>query len=124
MVEATTRADGFREVFRNRSQSAPEGAWERFAAALEDDFNTPDALALMHEWRRVRNLALLRRALGLFGLAPAQADAPDEIRELARLRHEAREQRDFVESDRLRAEIEAAGWVARDAADGYRLVPK
>ena len=35
---------------------------------------------------------------------------------------EAREQRDFAESDRLRAEIEAAGWEVRDEAGGYRLV--
>ena len=30
---------------------APPAAWDGFAAALEDDFNTPDALAVMHEWR-------------------------------------------------------------------------
>ena len=32
----------FRDVFRSPSRPAPDGAWERFAAALEDDFNTPD----------------------------------------------------------------------------------
>ena len=32
--------------------------------------------------------------------------------------------RDFDEADRLRAEIEAAGWEARDVADGFQLVPK
>ena len=41
---------------------------------------------------------------------------------LAQQRQEAREQRDFAESDRLRAEIEAAGWEVRDEAGGYRLV--
>ena len=35
---------------------------------------------------------------------------------------EARAARDFDESDRLRAEIEAAGWDVRDEADGFRLV--
>jgi cysteinyl-tRNA synthetase len=70
----------------------------------------------------VRNLDLLRKALGLVGLEPAQAEALDEIRELARLRQNARAQRDFAESDRLRAEIEAAGWEVRDEAVGYRLV--
>ena len=89
---------------------------------LDDDFNTPAALALMHEWRRVRNLDRLRRALEIFGLAPPDADAPDEMHALARQRQEAREQRDFAESDRLRAEIEAAGWEVRDEAGGYRLV--
>ena len=37
-----------REVFRNPSEPAPAGSWERFAAALDDDFNTPEALAIMH----------------------------------------------------------------------------
>jgi cysteinyl-tRNA synthetase len=76
----------------------------------------------MHEWRRVRNLERLRRALELFGLAPADLEAPEEIHELARSRQKARERRDFAESDRLRAEIEAAGWEVRDEAGGYRVV--
>ena len=65
MAQAKAQADSFREVFRAPSQPAPDGAWERFAAALEDDFNTPAALAVMHEWR---DHELLRGALGIFGL--------------------------------------------------------
>ena len=30
------------------SEPAADGEWERFAAALDDDFNTPEALAIMH----------------------------------------------------------------------------
>jgi cysteinyl-tRNA synthetase len=123
MAEASARADSLREVFRNPSQPAPQGSWERFAAALEDDFNTPDALALMHEWR---DHELLRRALDVFGLASlAEAqEAPAELHGLARRRQEARAARDFAEADRLRAEIDAAGWEVRDEPDGYRLLPK
>ena len=96
--------------------------WDEFVAVLDDDFNTSAALALMHEWRRVRNLDRLRRALALFGLAPAAVEAPEEAHTLARQRREARERQDFGESDRLRTEIEAAGWEVRDEAGGYRLV--
>ena len=118
---AAARAEGFREVFRNPSRPAPPDAWERFEQVLDEDFNTAEALALMHEWR---DHDLLRRALDVFGLASlAEAlEAPAEVHELARRRQAAREARDFAESDRLRAEIEAAGWEARDEADGYRLV--
>ena len=123
MAAARARADGFREVFRNPSQPAPPDAWERFAGALDDDFNTPVALALMHEWR---GHELLRRALDVFGLGSlAEAtDAPAELHGLAERRQEARAARDFATADRLRAEIETAGWDVRDDPGGYRLVPR
>ncbi len=121
MTQATARAEGFRDVFRNPNEPAPEGAWQRFAVALDDDFNTPAALAVMHEWR---DHDLLRRALGIFGLESLaeHEEAPAEIVDLAARRQTARDVRDFEEADRLRGELEAAGWQARDEADGYRLV--
>ena len=123
LAAAAARVQGFREVFRGPSVPAAAGEWERFEAALEDDFNTPDALAIMHGWR---DHGLLIRALDIFGLASlAEAEeAPPEVVELARQRQEARAARDFDEADRLRAEIEAAGWEARDVADGFQLVPR
>jgi cysteinyl-tRNA synthetase len=121
MAEAEARAEGLREVFRNPSRPAPDGAWERFEAALDDDFSTPEALALLHDWR---DHELLRRGLDVFGLARLAEDeaAPDELHELARSRLEARAGRDFARADELRDAIEAAGWEVRDDAGGYRLV--
>jgi cysteinyl-tRNA synthetase len=123
VAAAAARVEGFREAFRSPSEPAAAGEWERFEAALEDDFNTPDALAVMHGWR---DHELLRRALDIFGLASLaeKQDAPPEVVELAKQRQEARAARDFDEADRLRAEIEAAGWEARDVADGFQLVPR
>ena len=123
LTAAAARAERLREVFRNPSEPAPAGSWDRFAAALDDDFNTPEALAIMHEWR---DHELLRRALDVFGLASLAEEqhAPAEIVDLAERRQRAREERDFAEADRLREEIEAAGWEARDEAGGYRLVPR
>jgi len=123
LADARARAEGLREVFRNPSQPAAPDAWQRFEQALDDDFSTPEALALMHEWR---DHDLLRRALDVFGLASLgdQEEAPAEVHALARGRQAARAAKDFVEADRLRAEIEAAGWEVRDDPDGYRLVPK
>jgi cysteinyl-tRNA synthetase len=120
---AAARADRFREVFRNPSEPAPADAWDRFAAALDDDFNTPEALALMHEWR---DHALLRRALDIFGLGSlAESEAaPAEVVQLAERRQQARSERDFDEADRLRREIADAGWEVRDVDDGFQLVPR
>jgi cysteinyl-tRNA synthetase len=123
MDAAQGRAERFRDVFRGPSEPAPEGAWERFAAALDDDFNTPEALAVMHEWR---DHDLLRKALDVFGLASLaeQEEAPAEIASLAERRLTARKERDFEAADGLRREIEDAGWEVRDEGDGFRLVPK
>ena len=123
MEAARARVERFRDVFRRPSEPADEGEWERFAAALEDDFNTPEALAVMHHWS---DHDLLRRAPDIFGLASLAEEekAPSEIVELARQRQEARAARDWEEADRLRAEIEAAGWEARDVAEGFQLVPR
>jgi cysteinyl-tRNA synthetase len=123
LAAAAARAERFRDVFRGPSEPAPEGAWDRFAAALEDDFNTPEALAVMHEWR---DHDLLRRALEVFGLESLaeEAEAPAEVVSLAERRQQARSDRDFEAADGIRREIESAGWEVRDEDEGFRLVPK
>ena len=121
MSAARARADGFREVFRNPHVPGPEETWSRFSAALDDDFNTPAALAVMHE---CRDHDVLRRALAIFGLESLAAaeKPPADILELAERRQAARATREFAEADRLREELERAGWEARDERDGFRLV--
>ena len=123
LQQAAATAETLREVFRNPSQPAAAGEWDRFAAALEDDFNTPEALAVMHSWR---DHELLLRALDVFGLVSLaeQQEAPPELAALAERRAAARAAREFEEADRLRHEIEAAGWEVRDVADGFQLVPR
>ncbi|MFY9580243.1 MAG: cysteine--tRNA ligase [Gaiellaceae bacterium] len=124
MEQARAQVESFRNLFIDPGPPRPasEGEWDRFVEALDDDFNTAEALAIMHGWR---DYELLLRGLDVFGLASlaVRADAPPEIVELAERRRAARESRDFDEADRLRAEIEAAGWEARDIADGFQLVP-
>jgi cysteinyl-tRNA synthetase len=52
--------------------------------------------------------------------------APAKLTALAEARATARSARDWPEADRLRGEIEAAGWEVRDTADPpfFRLVPR
>jgi cysteinyl-tRNA synthetase len=123
LEQAAAQAESFRNVFRGPSEAG--GDWDAFARALDDDFNTPEALAVMHRWREHE---LLRRGIEVFGLeslAESQ-EAPVELEELARARAEARARKDFDAGDRLRDEIEAAGWEVRDvdAEPGFQLVPK
>jgi cysteinyl-tRNA synthetase len=128
MAQAQAEVETFRNAFRGPARDGDETGWSRFATALEDDFNTPDALAVMHDWARRGSVGLLRRGLEVFGLGSLaeQAVAPDELRELALRRAQARAGRDFEAADRLRKEIEDAGWEVRDVAEppGYQLVPR
>jgi cysteinyl-tRNA synthetase len=121
LEQARAQLETFRNMFR--SPSEPVGEWSDLAAALDDDFNTPEALAVLHGWR---DHELLRRAFRIFGLESIAEieEAPAELADLARQRHRARNAKDFAEADRLRDEIAAAGWEVRDVADspGFRLV--
>ena len=83
---------------------------------LEDDFNTPDALAVLHGWRSAGALDSVRRGLDLFGLGALaeRAAAPAESRSSPRSAPRRAPRGDYAEADRLRGEIEAAGWEVRD----------
>jgi cysteinyl-tRNA synthetase len=105
--------------------SRSAAGWDDFAAALDDDFNTPAALALLHEWRAAGQVDLLEQGLRVFGLEVTVAEeAPEEVVRLADERQEARERGDFEAADRLRGEIERRTWEVQDVPGGYRLVRK
>src|SRR5580765_5525453 len=68
MEQAAARAETFRNAFRQTPVAADDGEWARLVEALENDFDTPRALAVLHEWASARHLEPLRRGLDLFGL--------------------------------------------------------
>src|SRR3954447_8187510 len=125
MQQAAARRDTLRNAFTLEGEPVEEGRWSAFAAALDDDFDTPAALAVLHEWAAARQLELLRRGLAVFGLdsLAERHAAPRPVAELAERRAEARAAKDFETSDRLRDELAAAGWQMRDEpGGGYTLV--
>jgi cysteinyl-tRNA synthetase len=126
LEQARAQWNDFRTAFRVVETRCDAPGWDEFAAALDDDFNTPAALAVLHAWRAAGRLDELTRGLAVFGLqARTDADeAPSEIRRLADERQDARARREFAEADRLRGEIEAAGWEVQDVPRGYRLIPR
>jgi cysteinyl-tRNA synthetase len=124
MAQAAARRDTLRNAFTLEATPVEEQRWETFAAALEGDFDTPAALAVLHEWAAARQLELLARGLEVFGLGSlaVREEAPAEVAELAERRSQAREARDFETSDRLRDELTALGWQMRDEpGGGYTL---
>src|SRR3954463_5338209 len=124
MTQATARLETLRNAFTLPAVEHDESLWPVLAAALDDDFDTPAALAVLHEWASGGQLELLRRGLAIFGLESlAEPDeAPPEVVELARRRAEARASREFEASVRLRDELARLGWEMRDRPDGYDLV--
>jgi cysteinyl-tRNA synthetase len=126
LQQARAQWTSFLNAFLSQAPPRPAPSWEDFAAALNDDFNTPAALAILHEWRFAAQRELLGRGLKIFGLVyEAEAPTPVLVKK-ARARARARETREFDEADRLRLEIEALGWDVRDIDEspGYQLVPK
>jgi cysteinyl-tRNA synthetase len=116
------------ETLRNRLREGGDGHDDALRgavyAALDDDFNTPRVLALLFDAppAAAGTVRELLELLGLGGLA-RDPDPPPELIELAERRVQARRARDFAEADRLREQIEAAGWQVRDGADGFHLFP-
>ena len=138
LTEATASVQRVREAGR-RLAPGPSPDWsgplrERFFAALANDFNTPAALAALFDWVREANSSAetvgdqdLRELLGVLALknlldADAR-DQPEEIRQLAQAREQARAARDFAEADRLREQLRDQGWEVRDGPGGPELLP-
>ena len=122
LEQARAACATLRERLRTGSGDDP-AVRDAVCEALDDDFNTPRALAVLFRAppEAGDTVAEALDVLGLAGLARSEA-APPEVVELADARRAARERRDFAESDRLRDEIAALGWEVRDAAGGYELV--
>jgi cysteinyl-tRNA synthetase len=117
-------------------------AGEAFERAMDDDFNTPEAIAAMFGLARalgglrdtiktaddrqafvaaVGVLVSLGRTLGLFERAPIAGGPPPEVDELVGQRTEARSRRDWARADQLRDAIQQLGWAVEDTPAGPRL---
>ena len=124
MEQAQAQWHDFTAALYDPPPRASAPPWEAFAAALDDDFNTPQALVVLHEWKAAGQLELLSEGLAVFGLRLALEPPPEDVQSLVRERDEARRRKDFGESDRLRDEIAGRGWLVRDRPDGSVVVPK
>jgi cysteinyl-tRNA synthetase len=140
LAEAAARARGIRNTGRGlRPGPSPEWSGplrERFLEALADDFNTPEALAVVAAWEREANRSPsqtvgaedLREMLDVLGLAALldrdDTPPPDDVIVMRDARERAREARDFAEADRLRDRLRELGWEVRDGADGPELVAR
>jgi cysteinyl-tRNA synthetase len=113
---------------------------ESFYSAMNDDFNAPILVANLFEAAKKINLIndgketisaddlitlhkeLLRFVEGVLGLSSAQANESGQLAPVMdlvlTLRQQAREQKDWATSDKIRDGLAAAGIVVKDGKDG------
>jgi cysteinyl-tRNA synthetase len=106
----------------------------RFREAMDDDFNTPIAIAVLFDLvtelnksRSVAQARQLKALAGVIGLLERSSNeflqgsgeqSPAAIQEMIDARIAAKKERNFAESDRIRAELLAAGIILEDKPDG------
>jgi cysteinyl-tRNA synthetase len=128
-----------REEAQNKSENVSKkdiAPWiAHFDAALDDDLNTPKAVAVIFEILKDQALtaaakhALMQVFDGLLGLGIEQAIAtmeaiPAKIMEKFEEYRDLRSNKQFIQSDALRKEIEGLGYVVRDTAEGSFITKK
>jgi len=120
-------------------RAATKKALADFDAAMSDDFNTREAIAVLFDFARAANKAIETGAgraaldetaaafrtvgdiLGLFLTPAAGADRVDGLVDvIVALREDARKRKDFAAADRIRDALGALGIVLEDTRDGVR----
>lgn len=119
--------------------SAAPGPFAAAWQSLNDDLNTAEALG--HVFVALKSLKPdtltpeeakaawlgLHYILAAFGFqlpVEESVEVPDDIQALAEKRWAARTAKNWAESDALRAELDAQGWVMKDGKEGYTLSRK
>jgi cysteinyl-tRNA synthetase len=123
LAQAKVQWEGFQGAYRVASSKPSPGEWQRLVRALDDDFNTVEALAILHDWRSRGYWNLLDEGLRLFGLGLPPAAGSDDVDALRRKRDEARAAKDWGRADELRDRIRALGFDVVDEPGGSRIVP-
>jgi cysteinyl-tRNA synthetase len=106
---------------------------KQFREAMDDDFNTPEAIAVLFDLanevnrsRAEKSVRLLKSLAGILGLLDRRAETflqgmsvtPESIQQLIDARLAARKARNYVEADRIRKQLEASGVVLEDGPQG------
>jgi cysteinyl-tRNA synthetase len=115
----------------NKDKSKIDDFFRKFEQALDDDFNTPEALACIFklmdyasaressfEYARAK-MAVLFDILGL-RVKPA-LNIPEDVSKIAKERYEKKKERDFKKADELRNYVKRLGYQINDTGKNYSL---
>jgi cysteinyl-tRNA synthetase len=132
------RLDAFARRFAGAAAGArpDEAALERFRGRMDDDLDTPGAVAALFDTVTAAHSAAdagrddaaplaaavlsMTDAVGLV-IGGVTAEVDDEARALATERDEARRARDWARADGLRARLNELGWTVEDGPRGTEL---
>ncbi len=134
------RLKDFKVAQETKSAINPEKYWGDFNEAMDDDLNTPKALATLFEMITeantemdenylnspnlkilTSNLNKMLKVLGMETTIEEKGAIPQNIIELAEERIQARKEKDFSRADALRKKIEMKGYVLEDKKEGYQI---
>ena len=113
-------------------------ASEKFNAAMDDDLNTADAIGGIFEYIKEINtlfdsggraedakaaLTELDTLMDVLGILSDETGGavPEDVREMAEKRQEARAKKNWAEADRLRDEVRTRGYELKDTPDGVKI---
>ena len=117
---------------------AAAAAEQKFDAAMDDDLNTADAIGAIFDIVRAANTSLsadsakaavsgmlsaMEKLCSVLGLVvrPYAETVPEEIQALSDARKQARKDKNWAESDRLRDEMKSLGWSVEDTPQGQKI---
>ncbi|MCL5004825.1 MAG: class I tRNA ligase family protein, partial [Patescibacteria group bacterium] len=117
-------------ISKNQRKPAHE---KQFLDAINDDLNTPKAIALVWEIVKDKNLSLnakkslvlkFDKVLGLGLKNVKSVKIPLKIRQMAAEREKLRANKQFIPADLLRKKIEELGYIVEDSAAGPKILRK
>ncbi len=125
------------DLAQAREAGVDGGALDAFVERMDDDLDTPEAVAGIFELVRGANsaadagrteeargtavsVAVLAGALGL-RLVGGGPELDEHTAVMVRQRDEARAERDWARADRIREQLEAEGWGVEDTPGGTKL---
>lgn len=120
---SSLRSDTGRTILSPEKESKMSEYRDNFAMAVNDDLNTSKAMAVLWEMLKSNipsgdkyDLAMsFDEVLGLkLSEGLKEVEIPDEIKRLMEEREELRKQKKFEESDKIRKQIEEAGFKVKD----------
>ena len=118
-----------------------EGMFREFEAGMDDDLNTPQAIAAVFDMTRPINRAIDEGKIGTLGrenllkaiekvntvfafLEGSETTIPEEVTELMKQREQARKEKNWAVSDQLRDKILELGFIVKDTPQGQRVTKK